>query len=64
LLWATYANGGVRIDAIVHRDATSIAKPVSLEGDLNVPLVRDTALHLGTAEASGLRRYFIGVQTR
>lgn len=64
VLWATYANGGgIRVDAIFHRDGVA-GNATPLDADLLVPLVPNAAVSVGSARVNGVRRYYFGLRSR
>jgi hypothetical protein len=65
LAWLTYANGpgGLRFDAIAHRDVTGAGASRYLDGDVFVPLVSHLAVTAGTVQ-HGARTYYLGLRAR
>ena len=67
VLWSTYANGeGLRLDAIVHRDAgASGAAALAFDAAAFVPVLEHLAVGVGTVERVGSRRrYYAGLRAR
>ncbi len=65
VVWATYDNGlgGLRVDAIFHRDVASSGSTLHLDGDVLVPVVPHVALALGTLQEN-VRTYYFGLRAR
>jgi hypothetical protein len=65
VVWATYDNGlgGLRVDAIFHRDVASSGSTLHFDGDVLVPVVPHVALALGTLQEN-VRTYYFGLRAR
>jgi hypothetical protein len=63
LLWTSYENpAGLRVDAIVTRDAGLVPGALALNGDILIPLVSHAALDLGSSQRAGVRNYSVGLR--
>jgi hypothetical protein len=63
LLWGTYTNGpgGLRFDAVAHRDVTSAGAALAVDGSVFVPVISHLAVAAGTVQHRA-RTYYLGIR--